>query len=745
MSFNQEDILKELMGDFRIEAKEHYEAIINGLISLESNLNTSDVKEQVEVLFRETHSLKGASRAVSLSSIEQICMEIEGVFHAIKNGELKLSMEHFEALFFATDLLEKAIEDVENNTKSLKESDLILCSKKLSKIVKGEDKAFSFSLLEENDSDSMESVSDKEKEERPRQQSIPKEKTEQKPTSSTKDIDTIRVSIDKLNLLLQQGEEFINLKTMLTFQNKLISNLSSKFNHWKKNDAAFNGKELDWIKNLESDISGLATDMEKITKIAHREIDELNFKIKQTMMQPFSSLFNIIPKIVRDLSANNNIQIDLIIEGNEIEIDRRILEQMKDPLIHLIRNCLSHGIENIDERSKAGKDKKGKLEIIAEQNAKEIILRIKDDGRGLNRSKIVKSAIDKGLITQAEAEKMDDSEVFKLIFSSGVSTSDFITDISGRGLGMAIVAENIQSVGGKINVDSKANEGTEFLIQLPSSIATFRGILVESCGKQFIIPTKGIVKAQHIKPEDIKTIEGKEVIKFQNRHIGISTLATPLNLKGKPIQISKESKLKTLVLESRKQLFCFIVDDIFGEQEGVVKNLGSQLQHVNCIAGSTLLGNGKLIPILHVEELLQSSYKSRTIKPKHEVEEEEKESLRILVADDSITVRNMIKSIVEGAGYKVETAINGEEALQALQNDEFDLLVSDVEMPKMNGFELTEAVRKNNQLKHLPIIIVTSLESSGDRRKGMEAGANAYIVKGNFEQSNLIETIEQLI
>ncbi|MDZ7776461.1 MAG: response regulator [Bacteroidales bacterium] len=502
------------------------------------------------------------------------------------------------------------------------------------------------------------------------------------------------------------------------------------------------------LNKIESDLLLATRQLEELLRNYSRGVDDLNFKVKKAMMQPFTVLLSVIPRIVRDLSKEHDKKIDLNIEGEHIEIDRRILEQMKDPLIHLIRNSIDHGIETPSERLKNNKKEQGNLSIkVFHEAGQKICITLQDDGKGLDHEKIVQSAIKNKAIKAGEEKGMTREQITGLIFSSGVSASPIITDVSGRGLGMAIVAEKIGQLGGNISLETKPQQGTTFRVELPQTLSTFKGILVEASGQKFLFPTTAVFKALKVSKSDIKTVESRNTIQLKNETISFVPLSGVLGLNRKA-NPAKDTLLHVLIIQNKDKIG-FSIDKVLGEHEGMVKPLGKQLKHVNNIEGACFMGDGSVVPVLQVEELMQAA-KSVAARESFSTsgksaQKEAGDTKKVLVAEDSITVRNMVRNHIEAAGFEVTTCVDGQAAFERLQNEEYDIVVSDIEMPRMNGFELTSKIRSDTRLEHLPVILVTSLETKEDRDRGLESGANAYIVKSSFEKSNLIDTINRLI
>lgn len=778
---NQDDFLRDLLNDFRIEAKEHHQAIVSGLLELEKSIDTS----VVELVFREIHSLKGAARAVNLTAIEQLCMNLENVFQKIKKGNLQLLPEMFDTLYHAADTLQILLNEVDSDQKTVSQNTLTHIAFQLN--------TFSSIQTSKPPAPSQIEVAGKAKPTTefrnlqppaiPKRATLPdKEETTgyskenqalstETGTAETvkiinRDNETVRVDTAKLYRLLAQAEEMISFKTALDYQSEQISSIASQFNFWRKknvesiltagsmelmNNAViheFCHHQKDFLKKSEAELFRVRDNLTSLHRAAARSIDDILVTVKQTLMYPFSSILSVVPRIVRDLSKEFNKEITYSVSGADIEIDRRILEEMKDPLIHLIRNCIDHGIESREQRAKSNKPQQGTLSIaISQIMGQKIEIRISDDGVGINKTKLIESAIKNGILKKNEVSGLSDGEINKLVFTSGVSTSPFITDVSGRGLGMAIVAEKVEKIGGSIEIESEQGKGTTFVILLPQTLSAFRGILIKSSGQFFMIPTVSVLSAVRIGPKDIKTVESKQVVTYNKEPLSLVNLAQILGLPQRSNPKEMESHLTGLVLYSSHKKMIFLVDGIYGEKEGVVKDLGPQLKHVRNIAGTTLLGDGRLIPVLQVQDLMESASQSKSFVGTEAVasESQRKEPASILVVEDSITVRNMLRNLLEASGFAVKTAVDGLDGLNQIKSGNFDLVVSDIEMPRMNGFELTSTIRQEARFADLPVILVSTLDSADDRQRGMNAGANAYIVKGSFEKSNLLETINQLI
>ena len=587
------------------------------------------------------------------------------------------------------------------------------------------------------------------------------------PTEST----TLRVSGEKLDRMLRHAEEMIGVKQGSQYLTSHLQELSRRFQLWnkqqmtldrieksllKKNDSPSPGEisnELNdyllWSRNF---ITAMQRDIATLISVHHEQnyqsgriVEDLMDGVKDLLLQPFSTLLAPLPLMVRKMSRSLNKRVRLQIEGAEYEADRRIIEGIKDPINHLLRNALDHGIEPEEVRQKKNKLIEAMILIKIERlEGQRLQISIKDDGAGIDLQSLQEQALKLKWIDKESASQMSEAETLQLIFRSGLTTAPIITRLSGRGLGMSIVQSSVEQLGGTVSVSSQRDQGTTFTISLPVSLSLFNGILVVASGDRYILPSAQTERVRRVKRDEIRYTENRPTILHQNRPVSLVTLASLLQ---RPEINSQSDTVKVVIINLGQQHVALQIDEMLGESEFMVKGMGRQLKYINLFSGATLLPTGEVIPILRVEALLQKILLGEGSFLLHDLnsDEEAKEQAQLLVVEDSITSRVLLKNILQAAGYRVTTAVDGEQGLFTLQNGDFDLVVSDVEMPIMNGFEMTQAIRSDNHLENLPVILVTSLESNQDREQGIDAGANAYIVKGKFDQGNLLETIERLI
>ncbi|MBC2581454.1 response regulator [Clostridium sp. DJ247] len=744
MNINDAEFFKKLRSTFNIEAHEHLRTISLSMIELEKE-QIEDRKSVIETIHREFHSLKGAARSVNIREIETICHNVENIFSNIKKGKSILSSEMFDILNKAVDTIEDILSLSDSETKDISiviEELKKIESKNLKKEVFVEiDNTEKVDLNIEDQIDIKNNISMN------NSLNIGHKDIQAQDMNSIKDIenktrDTVRVSKSKLDSLLLQGEEMLYAKLSTIQRTKEIKNIKELLYLWKKeNDYAY-------IEILENNLDHLIKAAEDDERTIEAMMDTFMEDIKDMMLLPFSSIIEMFPKMIRDLSRQIGKEVEFISNGMNIEIDRRILEEIKIPIMHIIRNCIDHGIETVEERKRLEKPSKGRISInVTEVSGNRVKIEISDDGSGVDVNKLKQKAVKNKILTQAEVDIMDDENAQRLIFKSGISTSDIITDISGRGLGLAIVHEKIQKLEGLITVQSEKQKGITFVIILPITISTNRGIIVKVEKQTFIIPTSKVEKVIRIKRDEIKVIENNNAVIIDNCIIPIVYLTDILEIQEYESEYILNNSISILVVNNMEKRIAFAVDEVVIEQEVLVKRFNKQLKRVRNISGATILGSGEVVPILDVQDLIKSSIKygnkASNIIKNRVTENIEKKS--IIVVDDSITSRTLLKNILETHGYLVKTAVDGLQGWTLLKNERFDMVITDVEMPVMDGFELTKKIRMDSELSEIPVILVTSLKSMEHKERGIDVGASAYIVKSDFQQSNLLEIIKRLI
>lgn len=747
MNSEDQSFLEKLRITFQIEAEEHLNALTQYLLLLEQDLPADKRQEIVEKIFREAHSLKGASHAVNHETIQQLCQVLEDIFSKWKQNALEFTPDLFDQLHQAVDLLLSELKSRSNPQK------INAMAASLS------------SLLNPSKPDETEQITEEQKPPLPQK---PQE-IQESPPANPSAVKTIRISSSKLDHLFQEAEELLmiklttrqemeaikNLSTLVNKQEKELTRFLSEIQMQKQAQGAeslktttlFFEKHQIGVKSLNAQLKKLMKSSQQSMHFAHFMVDTLLEDIKKTLMQPISSLYEVFPRMVRDISRKLGKEIQLEVSGGDIEVDRRILEEIKDPMIHIIRNAIDHGIELPQERVKKKKKPTGKITITAQENqGSTILLTIEDDGQGINIEKLKKVALEKKIITTTEAENLTQDEAIKLAFQSGISTSSIISDISGRGIGLGVVTEKVEKLAGKMIIESIPDKGTIFKFIFPLTMATFRGVHIAVEGEDFIMPAQNIQRVIRIKEDQIKTVEGCETLMVGDHALSFLRLADVLGIEKKPPSPETRYNRFALLIKAEDKTIAFGVDHIHQEHEVLLKSLGSHCPRVKNIMAATIMDWGKVIPILNPIDLVRTSLKAQFSR-KASMENQDGITTKkvILLAEDSITTRLLIKNILESSGYEVKSAVDGLEAFEMIKTENIDLLLTDVDMPRMDGFTLSEKVRKIDKLKDLPIIICTARGSSEDRLKGIEIGANAYLDKSSFDQQSLLNLTKKLL
>jgi two-component system chemotaxis sensor kinase CheA len=806
-------VRERLLNNFRAELAEHVQTMTDGLLSLEQGAVSAEQSPELaqerrqntlEDIFRAAHSLKGAARALGVTAIEQLAHALEDVLDALRRDALEPSSELFNACYRALDAIQAVQAGYESgeNTPPLQALQAIT---ELGGFRPGQDapqqtqkeNVDSGKVASSTSNDVVEAVS------------TPTTVEASPAPGAPSGDETIRVSVSKLDALMAQLSELLITKIRAEQRLTPIRQAQEFITQWQKEwFAARNAynrlmrqsdelyaalglmppsrwPEMPSLRSLQASGNGGAVSLglgKDISKVliyvaASQErlqqmytlmndlvrhytddtvhmslaVDSLEQEIKRTRMLPLSTITGSFGRMMRDLAQQAGKEAVLHINGANTELDKRVLEQIKDPLIHLLRNAIDHGIEPPAQREALGKPRRGNVILTAEQLGQDVLISVADDGAGLNLEAIRQAVARR---TDGDAQHLSEQELQEVIFKAGISTSPIITDISGRGVGLDVVRRNVEALHGRINIDWVPGAGVTFTLTLPLTLINSRGLLVRACGQLFAIPLNVIDRILSVQPEEIFALEGRDMVRSNDHPVTLMRLKDLLELPplipSSPTGNSLQRDIPVVVLTAAQRRLALAVDELVGEQELVIKGLGKQLSRVGGIAGATVMGNGEVLLILNAADLIKlasrGKYHSVFDQTKAVAPEITRARRRILVVDDSITTRTLEKNILESAGYSVELAIDGQEALNVIANRGLpDLIVSDIAMPRLNGFELTRQIKQDTSMAHIPVILVTSLDSLQDKTRGIEAGADAYIVKSRFDQNNLLETIEQLV
>ncbi|GAA6831786.1 chemotaxis histidine kinase/response regulator CheAY2 [Helicobacter pylori] len=789
------DDLQEIMEDFLIEAFEMNEQLDQDLVELEHNPEDLDLLNRI---FRVAHTIKGSSSFLNLNILTHLTHNMEDVLNRARKGEIKITPDIMDVVLRSIDLMKTllvTIRDTGSDTNNGKENEIEEAVKQLQAITsqnlegakegtkeapkKENEKEAKKEAKEENTEENQEnkakaptaenSASDnpladepdldyanmsaeeveaeierllnkrqeadkerraqKKQEAKPKQEvapkaETPKTETPKAPKTETKakakaDTEenkapsigveqTVRVDVRRLDHLMNLIGELVLGKNRLI---RIYGDVEERYD---------GEKFLEELNQVVSSISAVTTD--------------LQLAVMKTRMQPVGKVFNKFPRMVRDLSRELGKSIELIIEGEETELDKSIVEEIGDPLIHIIRNSCDHGIEPLEERRKLNKPETGKVQLSAYNEGNHIVIKISDDGKGLDPVMLKEKAIEKGVISERDAEGMSDREAFNLIFKPGFSTAKVVSNVSGRGVGMDVVKTNIEKLNGIIEIDSEVGVGTTQKLKIPLTLAIIQALLVGVQEEYYAIPLSSVLETVRISQDEIYTVDGKSVLRLRDEVLSLVRLSDIFKVDA---ILESNSDVYVVIIGLADQKIGVIVDYLIGQEEVVIKSLGYYLKNTRGIAGATVRGDGKITLIVDVGAMMDMA---KSIKVNITTLMNESENTKsknspsdyvVLAIDDSSTDRAIIRKCLKPLGITLLEASNGLEGLEMLKNGDKtpDAILVDIEMPKMDGYTFASEVRKYNKFKNLPLIAVTSRVTKTDRMRGVESGMTEYITK----------------
>ncbi|WP_120864566.1 chemotaxis histidine kinase/response regulator CheAY2 [Helicobacter pylori] len=783
------DDLQEIMEDFLIEAFEMNEQLDQDLVELEHNPEDLDLLNRI---FRVAHTIKGSSSFLNLNILTHLTHNMEDVLNRARKGEIKITPDIMDVVLRSIDLMKTllvTIRDTGSDTNNGKENEIEEAVKQLQAITSqnlegtketsgtteapqkenkeeakeeikenktkaptAENTSSDNPLADEPDLDyanmSAEEVeaeierllnkrqeADKERRAQKKQEAKPKQEvaptkethkteTPKAPKTETKakakaDTEenkapsigveqTVRVDVRRLDHLMNLIGELVLGKNRLI---RIYGNVEERYD---------GEKFLEELNQVVSSISAVTTD--------------LQLAVMKTRMQPVGKVFNKFPRMVRDLSRELGKSIELIIEGEETELDKSIVEEIGDPLIHIIRNSCDHGIEPLEERRKLNKPETGKVQLSAYNEGNHIVIKISDDGKGLDPVMLKEKAIEKGVISERDAEGMSDREAFNLIFKPGFSTAKVVSNVSGRGVGMDVVKTNIEKLNGIIEIDSEVGVGTTQKLKIPLTLAIIQALLVGVQEEYYAIPLSSVLETVRISQDEIYTVDGKSVLRLRDEVLSLVRLSDIFKVDA---ILESNSDVYVVIIGLADQKIGVIVDYLIGQEEVVIKSLGYYLKNTRGIAGATVRGDGKITLIVDVGAMMDMA---KSIKVNITTLMNESENTKsknspsdyiVLAIDDSSTDRAIIRKCLKPLGITLLEATNGLEGLEMLKNGDKipDAILVDIEMPKMDGYTFASEVRKYNKFKNLPLIAVTSRVTKTDRMRGVESGMTEYITK----------------
>ena len=722
---------RKLAAIFQAEALEHVQRMQASLAGADGDVPA----RALELLFRSAHSLKGAARAVGEHEVETVCHAMEGVLAAVQRGRLAWSPAIGDALHDVVAALGRGLQQRAPPGTLAALVPRLETLQRAAEPERGAPAATAASLAGPAPAATTPPAA-------PAPTAAPPAPAPPPPAAppAGEGEQTVRVGVERLGGLLYQVEELVATKVESRQHIDRLGEVLASFGALRLQASPAAPVEQRAWQQHEALLRGVRAAAVREHRQLGAAVDALLSDVKKTLLLPVGSLRPMMSAAVRELARSQGKDVELRISGDEVEMDRRLLEELREPLLHLLRNAIGHGMELPQQRVAAGKPARGLVEVaIASRSGGRVEINVRDDGAGIDTQRLAQAARDLQLPVPEDG---DSSGLLPLVFGAGVSTAPQLTQVSGRGIGLAIVRETAERLGGTATVASTPGRGTSFTMTLTTSLATYRAIEVRAAGRSFLLPTARTEHCMRVAPGELRAVGQQQTVSVGEQSLPLASLAAVLDL---PASGAAAGKIACVVLAAGERRIALAVDEIRGEQEVLGRPIDAGLALSPVVAGTAVLASGEAAPILNVSELVRIATREggRAMGAAFQVSARPR-GRSVLLAEDSITSRTLLKNILELAGHRVEVAVDGAEALAKLREGSFDVVVSDVEMPRLDGIGLTQAIRRDPALARLPVVLVTSLASPADRERGAEAGANAYIVKSSFDQGRLLEAIAEL-
>ncbi len=770
---DHDDLHRRLMATFVEEVAEHVASINRGVLQLETG-QADQREETVTRLFRAAHSLKGAARAVDVQPLEEVCHRLEDIFTVLRDSSGPLGPEVASRILAAADSIASAGELLRQQEPI--PADYFREALDSLTVAPDDDGAVAPQPPPDPDPDPDPDPARHPAPDPARHPVLtpPAAAVEDEPPHAaparSRLTPTVRVDEEKLDGLMAEVGELLIARQRMEARPEQLDAILESLSQARVDFHAFEGTLQHLVhhdgadpllrrsarlkEQLQQTVAQTAVSLRTLesrltafqrllTEDIHRvnsSGQSLQENIHRVRMVAFSEGCAHLERAVRDVAQATGKQVRFELQGGETELDRTVVQGLRDPLLHLIRNAVDHGLETPAERQAAGKPEAGRLCVSAVLRGSQVDITVADDGRGLDRKAIARKRAESGL-----PPARDDQELFRSIFLPGFSTAAIITDVSGRGVGMDVVKAQLESLHGTLDLRSEPGLGTRFSLCVPLTLTTISAVFVRTHGAAFAVPTTNVSRLIRFRADAVRSLDGQPVLSLNNAPTPIAELGALLRL-PEAAAGRKPPQRTAVVLTTGDRELIVAVDELIGESDAVTKSLGRQVRRLRHISGATILNSGEVALVLNVTTLMGTgdvadlSWTEEATGP-----ESATGPARILVADDSVTTRSLLRSILEAAGFDVTAAVDGTDAWQRLQTSEFDILVSDVDMPGLDGFQLTEKIRACPDLRSLPVILVTSRDTEKDKARGVQVGADAYLVKSSFQQSGILDAVEQLL
>jgi two-component system sensor histidine kinase and response regulator WspE len=745
---------------FRVEAENQAAILTSGLLELDRG---QGAPRQLEILMRAAHSLKGAARIVNLQAAVRVAHAMEDCFVLAQQGKLALRQPEIDLLFRGVDLLLQISKYTEASVTRWETDYADGIRAFLSSLANLTPAAATPAPVAPGNSTATD---------QPVDSSLPATVESAPPEARSQAIATrlhetpervVRLTAENLNRLLGlAGESLVESRWLRPF--------SASLQRLKRQHTELS-EHLDDLRQRfsEADLSGRTE--QKFNELAHKvtgcqqfltdrlqELDlfdrrsahlsqRMYLEVLRTRMRPFSDGVRHFPRMVRDLARAGGKEVQLEIIGENTQVDRDILERLESPLAHLLRNAVDHGCETPEQRQRAGKSPEGIIRLEARHSAGMLLVTVTDDGAGVQSERVRETILKRKLATPAVAEKLTEAELLQFLLLPGFTLKETVTEISGRGVGLDVVQNMVRSVRGSLRVSKQPGHGLRVQLQLPLTLSVLRALLVEVAGEPYAFPLTQIARALKLQHEGIETLESRHHFNFDGQQVGLLAAHQVFDC-GDPKP--PVSDLPVVVLGSRHARYGLVVDRFLGERELVVQPLDARLGKVKDISAAALMEDGAPVLIVDVDDMLSSIEKLLsegllTQVQRHGLELIGRKQKRVLAVDDSLTVRELVRKLLANRGYLADVAVDGMDGWNAVRTGHYDLVITDVDMPRLDGIELATLIKKDPQLKSVPVMIVSYKDREEDRLRGLEAGADYYITKGSFHDETLLQAVVDLI
>ena len=724
---DRDQLAQALMATFLEELEGHVAALNRDLLALEKAASSPGRgRELITSLLRTVHSVKGASRAVSLGMVEAACHGLEEVLVSVQRGQPATAEVH-ELGFAVADALDDARARL-GRKQDLVGSALEAVLPRLAAAVQAPTPAQATAQAQTKTPPPLSAPT-------PPAAPAPAVASAQAPAltePSSAEALPVRVSAQKLDALLSRSGELRVASLRLEGRAELVEQLREELASLR---TRLQGPEEASARRVEARLAQLARELLADRLTLTHAVGGLDEEVRRARTLPFAEACAGLERTVRDVALSAGKRARLDIEGGVLELDRSLLQNLREPLLHLVRNAVAHGLETPEERHRAGKPEEGRVTLSASLSGGRVNVRVEDDGRGLDLEAIRARARAHGWDAPEDA-----AAAARLIFHPGLSTAAKVTAVSGRGVGLDVVRSQVEALRGSVDVSFRPGAGTRFVLDVPLTLSTLRVLRVLAGGHAFTLPAENVERLLRLTPSEVREVEGRQMWAAEKTLVPLASLAAVLGLPPSP----PRARLATVVLTSGPLRAALGVDEVLAEQEVLVRGLGSRVRRARHVSGAAVLPDGKMALLLHPASLIRAA-EGRPAASFFAAPTTARVRHRIILADDSPTTRALEQSLLEAAGYEVLACTDGLDAWEKLQRVGADVLVSDVEMPRMDGFALTEAVRTSPRFARLPVVLVTARERSEDKAHGLEVGASAYLVKSAFDQTNLLETLRRLL